>query len=60
MALLLFAPRGKTLIYCTPVSVYDKGCPDACKHSIEEQNKPLVEFRMTIDLELIMKDGLEC
>jgi hypothetical protein len=56
----VFAPKGKTLIYCTPVSVYNNGCPEACKHSIEEQNKSLADFQITIDLELIMKDGLEC
>jgi hypothetical protein len=34
----VFAPRGKTLIYCTPVSVYDNGCPDVqTQHTRTEQ-----------------------
>ena len=47
------APRVRSLIYCAPVSVHDKGCPEACVHSITEQNIGLMDFQVTLDFSTI-------
>jgi hypothetical protein len=54
------APKSKRLIYCTPVSVYNEGCPESCVHNVCQLNANIYEFQMTIDFRMVMKDGIDC
>jgi hypothetical protein len=55
-----YGPRSNRYIYCVPTHIFDDDCPTACSHLYGTQFRREIDVQITIDFELIMKDGLEC
>ena len=52
--------RSKKYIYCTPVSIFDDGCPSGSRHMYGNLYKDLIDVQIVIDFEMVMKDKLDC
>ena len=50
-----YGMRSRSMIYCSPTLINDPDCPDACT-----AHKDKFKIQITIQLDMIIHDGIEC